>query len=94
MWKIEDLNKDYTIKMMKMMERIRKKDLSNSRLESKNKYVREIGEKPSYDKKLMNQKQRLSPTSKSPVRSFKRINENRTTDKWDIYNILNELDND
>ena len=92
MWKIEDLNKDYTIKMMKMMERIRKKDLSNSRLESKNKYVREIGEKPSYDKKLMNQK--LSPTSKSPVRSFKRINENRTTDKWDINNILNELDND
>ena len=92
MWKMKDLDFNYTLKMMKMMERIRKKDLSNSRLESKNKYVREIGKKPSYDKKLMNQK--LSPTSKSPVRSFKRINENRTTDKWDIYNILNELDND
>ena len=92
MWKMKDLDFNYTLKMMKMMERIRKKDLSNSRLESKNKYVREIGKKPSYDKKLMNQK--LSPTSKSPVRSFKRINENRTTDKWDINNILNELDND
>ena len=92
MWKMKDLDFNYTLKMMKMMERIRKKDLSNSRLESKNKYVREIGEKPSYNKKLMNQK--LSPTSKSPVRPFKRINENRTTDKWDIFNILNELDND
>ena len=92
MWKMKDLDFNYTLKMMKMMERISKKDLSNSRLESKNKYVREIGKKPSYDKKLMNQK--LSPTSKSPVRSFKRINENRTTDKWDINNILNELDND
>ena len=92
MWKMKDLDFNYTLKMMKMMEKIRKKDLSNSRLERKNKYVREIGEEPSYNKKLMNQK--LSPTSKSPVRPFKRINENRTKDKWDIYNILNELDND
>ena len=94
MWKMKDLNIDYTTKMMEMMDKIRRKQLSNSRLESKNKYVKEIGEKPSFPKNLMNQKQRLSPTSKSPVRSFKRINENRTTDKWDIYNILNELDND
>jgi len=86
------LNLDYTTNMMKMMERISKKDLSKSRLESKDKYVKEIGDKPSYNKKLMNQK--LSPTSKSPVRPFKRINENRTKDKWNIYSILNELDND
>ncbi len=92
MFSMKNLNLNYTIKMMKMMERIRKRDLSNSRLESKNKYVKELSEKPSYNKKLMNQK--ISPTSKSAARSFSRINENKSNDKWDLYNILKELDND
>ena len=40
----------------------------------------------------MNQK--LSPTVKSPSKSFSRINEHKSRDKYDIENIIRELEND
>ena len=82
----------YTDRMLNMMVKISKNKISKFRNENVQKYVSGLKKKPTYDKKLMNQK--LSPTSKSAARSFKRLSENRTNDKWDLHNILNELDND
>ncbi len=92
MWKMKDLNIDYTTKMMKMMEKIVKGKISKSREENLNNYLGELRKQPSYDKRLMNQKQRLSPTSKHPSRSFSRINEHKSKDKYDLDNIIRELE--
>ena len=92
MWNMKDLNHNYTTKMMKMMEKIVKDKISRFRKENLDNYLGELRKKPSYDKNLMNQK--LSPTVKSPSKSFSRINEHKSRDKYDLENIIRELEND
>jgi len=92
MFSKNNLDMNYTTKMLNMMVKISKNKISKFRNENVQKYVSGLKKKPTYDKKLMNQK--ISPTSKSAARPFKRLSENRTNDKWDLHNILNELDND
>ena len=94
MWNMKDLNLNYTTNMMKMMEKIVKGKISRFRKENLDNYLGELRKQPSYDKRLMNQKQRLSPTSKHPSKSFSRTNEHKSKDKYDLENIIRELEND
>ena len=94
MWSKKFLNLNYTTKMMTRMEKGVKRFKKQRQDESNGKYISSIGKNPSYPKSLMNQKQRLSPTSKHPSKSFSRISENKSNDKFDLENILYELEND
>ena len=82
----------YTDRMLNMMFKIKRNQIIKARNENVQKYCGEIKQEPTFNKNLINQK--ISPTSKSAARSFSRINENKSNDKWDSDNILNELDND
>tara|TARA_Y100000768_G_C23938039_1_gene663577 strand:+ start:870 stop:1103 length:234 start_codon:yes stop_codon:yes gene_type:complete len=77
------------------MLEFKKREIKNSRTEQLSKYQNELKQQKSFDKSLCNQKERISSTGKSHVRSFQKINERR---KWEweleLENILKELDND
>jgi len=92
MFNKKNLDINYTKKIMNWMVRLDEENTRQRRRDNLEKITNEFAKKPSFNKKLMNQK--LSPTSKSPVRSFKRISERKSNDKWDINNIINELEND
>ena len=90
----KNLNLNYLNKMLGMMVKINKNERFKATKERIDKYTSEIKQQPTFNKKLINQKQRLSPTAKSRVKPFKPLQESRLIDKWDIDSVLQELDND
>ena len=92
---MKNMNKrqfNYTVKLMTLMENGKKKLNKKRQNEWVGNYISSIRKEPSYPKSLMNQK--LSPTTKHPSKSFSRISENKSNDKFDLENILYELEND
>jgi len=95
MFKMRNVNRDYTENLMNRMLEINNSKLRNCREEELKKYTTELKQQKSFDKNLINQNERISSTGRSHVRSFQKINERRKSD-WELEldNILNELDND
>ena len=63
------------------------------REESYQNLIDDLKKKKSFDKSLINQK--VSPTSRSTVRSFQNLNEQRNREFWtELDDIIRELDED
>ena len=92
MFNKKNLNNNYTNNMLTWMIKEEEQIQGNRRADAYKKITNEFAKKPSFNKKLMNQK--LSPTVKSHARSFRRISEIKSNDKWDLNNIIDELEND
>ena len=92
MFNKKNLDISYTKKIMGIMVKLSEENTRQRRADNLEKITNELAKKPSFNKKLMNQK--LSPTSKSAARSFKRLSERKSNDKWDFANIINELENE
>ena len=74
------------------MFNIKKQQIRKCREEEYDNKVSEWKKQSSFDISLMNQN--VSPTSRSTVRSFKRIQEQRDRDFWnELDDIIDELDN-
>jgi len=82
-----------TKNLMDNMMNYRLSELNKSRTEQYLNNVKEFKKKGSFDMNLINQK--VSPTSKSPSRSFQSLQEQRDREFWkELDDILYELDND
>ena len=65
------------------------------REESYSNLIDDLKKKKSYDKSLINQKDKVSPTSRSTVRSFQSLNEKRNREFWnELDEIIESLDKD
>ena len=63
------------------------------REESYQNLIDDLKKKKSFDKSLINQKDKVSPTSRSTVRSFQSLQEQRNREFWnELDEIIRELD--
>ena len=92
---MRDVNRDYIDRLMSVKLKKKIKSISKMRGESLDQLLEKWRSQKSYDKSLCNQKERISSTGRSHVRSFQKLNERRKTD-WELEldNIIKELEND
>ncbi len=93
-----NLNRNNTQKLMDRMMNYRLSELKKSRTDNYKKdvkYFKSQGETFDISKLGFSQKERLSPTSKSNVRSFKSLEEQRENEFWtELDEILESLEKD
>jgi|TARA_B100001971_G_C18154129_1_gene517522 hypothetical protein len=88
-----NLNRNNTKNIMDRMFQVKKNQIRKSREEEYENKVREWSKQKSFDMNLINQK--LSPTSKSPSRSFISLQEQREREFWiELDEILESLEKD
>ena len=89
-------NKKNTISVLNKMMNYRRNQLKNSREEQYHNHIEDFksqGETFDISKMGFNQKQNVSPTSKSNVRSFRNLHEQRLyEDLMELENIKEELE--
>ena len=91
-FKRRSLKSDKTKNIMDRMFNIKKQQIRKSREEEYDNKVTEWKKQGSFDTSLMNQN--VSPTSRSTVRSFKRLQEQRDREFWnELDDIIDELEN-
>ena len=80
--------------MMKQLNQ-KRNSLRQRREESYQNLIDDLKKKKSFDKSLINQKDKVSPTSRSTVRSFQSLNEKRNREFWnELDEIIESLDKD
>ena len=88
-----NLNRNNTKNIMDRMFQVKKNQIRKSREEEYENKIREWSKQKSFDMNLINQK--LSPTSKSPSRSFISLQEQREREFWiELDEILESLEKD
>ena len=93
MFKHRNINRDVLEKIMMKQFNQKKDSLRKRREESYQNLIDDLKKRKSFDKSLINQK--VSPTSRSTVRSFQSLNEQRNREFWtELDDIIRELDED
>ena len=93
MFKHSNINRNQLEKIMMKQFNQKKDSLRKRREESYQNLVDDLKKRKSFDKSLINQK--VSPTSRSTVRSFQSLQEQRNREFWtELDDIIRELDED
>ena len=91
MFKHRNINRDVLEKIMMKQFNQKKDSLRKRREESYQNLIDDLKKRKSFDKSLINQK--VSPTSRSTVRSFQSLQEQRNREFWtELDEIIRELD--
>ena len=91
MFKHSNINRNQLEKIMMKQFNQKKDSLRKRREESYQNLVDDLKKRKSFDKSLINQK--VSPTSRSTVRSFQSLQEQRNREFWtELDEIIRELD--
>ena len=93
MFKHSNVKRNQIDKLMNQGLERKKYSIRKMREESYQNLIDDLKKKKSFDKSLINQK--VSPTSRSTVRSFQSLNEQRNREFWtELDDIIRELDED
>jgi len=91
MFKHSNVKRNQIDKLMNQGLERKKYSIRKMREESYQNLIDDLKKKKSFDKSLINQK--VSPTSRSTVRSFQSLNEQRNREFWtELDDIIRELD--
>jgi len=90
-----NLKRNNTKNIMDKMFQVKKNQIRKNREEEYLNKVEQWSKQKSFDKSLIGQKERVSSTGRSHVRSFQKLVEQRKSDwELELENILKELDKD
>ena len=93
MFKHSNVDRNQLEKIMMKQLNQKKDSLRQRREESYQNLIDDLKKMKSFDTSLINQK--ISPTSRSTVRSFQSLNEQRNREFWtELDDIIRELDED
>ena len=88
----QDVNRKNLFKLLKESKKQHSSFYKNRRDESHKKYLDEISKQETFDRSLINQKEYLSPTTKSNSKSFQRLEEQRDDFWFELQEIIDELE--